>query len=413
MRLTKSQIDLAVADGADLFLWDSTLPGFGVRVKPSGVRSFIVQFRNRHGRSRRVTIGKYGTLTLEQARTEARKLLGEAARGRDPRQERIDDRVDPTIAELARRYMEDHCVGRCKASTMAAHRWLLTRFILPEFGGFRIRELRHSDVDGLHQRLRPTPYNANRVLGLLRAMYGRATVWGLIGKGEDPTQAVRKFRERRRERYLSREELARLGQAISLAASTHVISEHVAAAFRLLVLTGCRRDEIRQLRWSSVDFDRRMLILLDHKSDAHGAKGVPLNEAAVQILRELPRIPGSPWVFPGQEPNRPIVNLRKPWTRVLALAGIDHCRLHDLRHSFASFAVARGISLPVVGALLGHKSPLTTSRYTHLSADPLHHATELVAASIGEALLLPAPAGAASAGGTLASDQAPKVSVPA
>ena len=210
-KLTKRDIDQAQAQDKEIFLWDSSLPGFGVRIKPTGIKSFVIQYRNRHGRSRRVTIGRYGVITLEEARTEARHQLSAVSRGSAPRQERDEGRSAMTVKDLASRYMTDHCEGRCKESTIKAHQWLLDKFILPEVGRRSIHELRHSDVDRLHQNLKGTRYNANRVLGLLKAMYGRARIWNLVDSHVDPTAGVRPFRETRRQRFLSMEELKKLG----------------------------------------------------------------------------------------------------------------------------------------------------------------------------------------------------------
>ncbi|MEP0338585.1 MAG: tyrosine-type recombinase/integrase [Alphaproteobacteria bacterium] len=384
-RLTKRDIDQTSATVKEVVLWDSSLPGFGVRIKPSGVKSFVIQYRNRHGRSRRVTLGRYGVMTLEEARTEARQQLSAVSRGSDPRQDRDEGRSAMTIKDLADRYMSDHCEGRCKESTIKAHQWLLDRFIIPALGRRSIHELRHSDVDRLHQSLKETRYNANRVLGLLKAMYGRARIWGLVEPHVDPTTGVRPFRETRRQRFLSMEELKKLAITLDLAEQDGTISRTVGAAYRLLVLTGARLSEIQKLKWEEVDLANDLILLKEHKSDRHGAKAIPLSQAASRILESIERVDENPYVFVGMKENQHITDLQRPWRRIRSRAGLSDVRIHDLRHTFASMGISVGGSLPIIGGLLGHRTPQATAVYAHLAADPLRQTTEQVGTVIGNA----------------------------
>ncbi|HBQ50332.1 MAG TPA: integrase [Hyphomonas atlantica] len=384
-RLTKRDIDQTSATVKEVVLWDSSLPGFGVRIKPSGVKSFVIQYRNRHGRSRRVTLGRYGVMTLEEARTEARQQLSAVSRGSDPRQDRDEGRSAMTIKDLADRYMSDHCEGRCKESTIKAHQWLLDRFIIPALGRRSIHELRHSDVDRLHQSLKETRYNANRVLGLLKAMYGRARIWGLVEPHVDPTTGVRPFRETRRQRFLSMEELKKLAITLDLAEQDGTISRTVGAAYRLLVLTGARLSEIQKLKWEEVDLANGLILLKEHKSDRHGAKAIPLSQAASRILESIERVDENPYVFVGMKENQHITDLQRPWRRIRSRAGLSDVRIHDLRHTFASMGISVGGSLPIIGGLLGHRTPQATAVYAHLAADPLRQTTEQVGTVIGNA----------------------------
>ncbi|MAO55204.1 MAG: integrase [Rhodospirillaceae bacterium] len=385
-RLTKRDIDQTSAGDKEVVLWDSSLPGFGVRIKPSGVKSFVIQYRNRHGRSRRVTLGRYGVMTLEEARTEARQQLSAVSRGSDPRQDRDEGRSAMTVADLADRYMSDHCEGRCKESTIKAHQWLLDKFILPDVGRRSIHELRHSDVDRLHQSLKETRYNANRVLGLLKAMYGRARIWGLVEPHIDPTTGVRPFRETRRQRFLSMEELKKLAIALDQAEADHAINKTVGAAYRLLILTGARLGEIQKLKWEEVDLANGLILLRQHKSDRHGAKAIPLSQAASRILESIERVDENPYVFVGKKDKQHITDLQRPWRRIRARAGLADVRIHDLRHTFASMGISVGGSLPIIGGLLGHRTPQATAVYAHLAADPLRQTTEQVGSVIGNAL---------------------------
>lgn len=389
-KLTKHDIDQAQATSRDLFLWDSSLPGFGLRVKPTGAKTFVIQYRNRQGRSRRQKIGRYGTLTLDQARRLARDELAQVTQGRDPRQERVEQRQATTIKDLAERYMTDHCEGRCKPSTIAAHNWLLKKYILPRLGRLTLPEVTSSAVDRFHQSLKATPYNANRCLGLLCAMWGRAEFWKLIPKDDNPTSEVKKFKEHKRRRFLSFDELKQLAIVLDKAERSGAVSPFVVAAFRLLLVTGARLNEIRKLRWRSVDFQNRQLIIEDHKTDKDGAKLIPLNRVALEILRSIPRDPENPYVIQGTRPGLPYSDLEKPWRALRKLAGLEDVRIHDLRHSFASFGIGLGVSLPTVGGLLGQGSLQATMIYAHLPDDPKRLASE----SVGEVIashLLPAP----------------------
>jgi integrase len=382
VKLTKKFIQDVLADEKELFVWDESLAGFGLRVKPSGVKTYIVQYRNRFGRSKRVSLGRVGVITLDQARKEAGKLRGQVALGVDPAQTRSDDRTVDTIRALSDRYMKDHCEGRCKGSTMKAHRWLLDRYILPTFGAYRIKELTPQDVGKFHQRFRNTKYNANRSLGLLKAMFGKAEQWGLMEPNSNPASVIKPFRENKRQRYLSPEEFKQLFDTLDQLEHLDVVGTYPAVAIRLLALTGCRLSEILHLEWTSVDLGRGRLLLQQHKTDHKGEKAVPLNTNAVQILKTLPKQKDNPYVIVGRDPGTHLVNLQKPWKRLREHADLNDVRLHDLRHSFASVAASSGISLPMIGALLGHTSPQSTARYAHLYDDPIREASELIGGHI-------------------------------
>lgn len=379
-KLTKKLIQSTHATDREVVLWDESLPGFGLRAKPSGVKTFIIQYRNKSGRSRRFSIGQSGKLTLDQARKEAVRLLGQITLGKDPAEERRMMLKSETVAQLADLYMKEHCEGRCKPSTIAAHEWLLKSFIRPKLGSRKLLDLRPADVAKLHADLRKTPYNANRALGLLRAMLNRAERWEIIPRGSNPAALIQPYSEKKRERYLSPEELEALLKAIDAKETEGVIDRHTAAAIRLLIFTGCRLGEILTLEWDSVDLENGKLILERHKTDQNGAKIIPLNAPALGVLKALPREKDNPYVIAGRKPGTHLINLQKPWRAVREAAKLDDVRLHDLRHSFASFAVGAGLSLPVIGGLLGHKSVQTTARYAHLAQNPLRQATDMVGA---------------------------------
>lgn len=261
---------------------------------------------------------------------------------------------------------------------MAAHQWLLDKYILPKFGARKISELRSNDIAKYHQSLRKTLYNANRVLGLLKAMFNKAEQWGQIPANANPAAAIKPFTERKRQRFLSANEFKTLFETVDELEQFNVIGTYQAAAIRLLALTGCRLGEILTLKWGSVDFNNNRLLLENHKTDRKGAKAIPLNAAAKNILQHLPHVKDNEHVIVGRNDEGHLVNLQKPWKRIREAAKLEDVRLHDLRHSFASAAASAGIPLQIIGGMLGHSSPQTTARYAHLSQDPVHQASEVV-----------------------------------
>jgi integrase len=256
-------------------------------------------------------------------------------------------------------------------------------FINPELGHHRISDLARSDIGGFHSRLAKIPYQANRALGVLSKMMNLAEEWGLRADGSNPCRHVKKYREQKRERYLSLEELQRLGQTLTNAQKRKSEDQFVLAAIGLLILTGARLGEILSLKWDHIDFAQGILRLPESKT---GAKVIYLNTSAAQLLRAIPRLDQNPYVIAGKNPDAHLVELQKPWRRLRAEAGLNDVRIHDLRHSFAAIAAGAGMSLPMIGKLLGHSQPVTTARYAHLAADPMRAAAELVGAKIAAAI---------------------------
>ena len=371
--LTKTLVERIQPIDRDIFEWDDRLKGFGVRVKPSGVRSYVVQYRNRHGRSRRITIGRHGRWTAEEARKHARLLLAQVDRGEDPVEDKMVARKASTVREFAERYMTDYAPGKKKASSIETDEINLRLHILPAIGNLPIKALTRVDVVRLHQSMKNTPVGANRTICLVSHMMNVAEAWGLRPDGTNPCRHVEKYKEVKRERYLSADELARLGDALSVDELPAAI-----AAIRLLILTGCRRGEILTLRWEYVDLKAECLRLPDSKT---GSKVVHLNAPALAVLRDLGPME-SGWVIEGAKPGAHLVNLKKPWYRVRKAAGLEDVRIHDLRHSYASVAAGLGEGLHVIGKLLGHSQAQTTHRYAHLAVDPIKAANERVGSAL-------------------------------
>jgi integrase len=382
VKLTKRVVEAAKPGAKDIILWDNELKGFGCKITPKGKRVYFAYYRTRGGQQRRPTIGAHGPVTCEQAREIARQWLGEAAHGGDPSAHRKAKRDTPTMAAFAERYLAEHARPKKKPLSVEADERNLRNHVLPALGRLKVDAVTRADAQRFHHSMKATPGAANRCLALVSKMFNLAEKWGLRPDGSNPCRHVEKYPERKIERFLSADELARLGQVLSSAERSGVHS-YVVGAIRLLIFTGCRRDEILKLRWEHVDMERQCLRLPDSKT---GAKVIYLSPPALEVLAGLERQEGNPYVLPGQVPGQHYVALEKAWHGLRFRAGLSDIRLHDLRHSFASFGAAAGLSLPIIGALLGHREAATTQRYAHLSADPLRQATDRIGARIASAM---------------------------
>ena len=377
--ISRRTVEALAVEDKDAVFWDDKLPGFGVRVYPTGSKVYVVQTRLK-GRSRRITLGRHGVISADKARHKAAETIALIKSGQDPEEKRASV---ITVAELAERYLEEHVDVHCKPSTQKMYRRMLKLFILPAYGHRAVDEVERQHIAKLHLELHDTPYQANRALDIGTKLFNLAEEWKLR-TGGNPCKFVRKYREHKRERFLTDEEFRRLGEVLTGMEADGSLPVHAAAAVRLLMLTGCRRNEILELRWKHVDLAAGELRLPDSKS---GARLVPLSPAVARVLTQLPRIEGNPWVIPGTKPERHLADLNHYWERVRERAELDGVRLHDLRHSFASRALALGESLSMIGKLLGHNKIDTTARYAHLARDSIKASSARVADSIGADIL--------------------------
>ena len=377
-KLTKRSVDALKANGTDALHWDGELTGFGVRVRKSGRKSYVLQTRI-NGRLRWFTIGRHGPVTVDEARANALEILALAKKGIDPREKRAGPDAEPVMSDLGKRFLEEYVPDHCKPSTQGEYRRSVELFVNPAIGTIRVSEVQRKDIAELHHGLRKTPYQANRTLGVLSKMFSLAEVWGWRPDGTNPCRHVKRYKESPRERFLSPEETERLGEVLR-EAETEMPS--AVAAIRLLLLTGCRLSEIQTLRWEHVKDD--CIELPDSKTSA---RVVPLGPEARSVLVALPRSEDNPWVIAGQLPGSHLTDLQRPWRRIRARAGLEDVRIHDLRHSFASKALALGESLTMIGKLLGHTQVQTTARYAHLARDSIQTAAARITGSIGENLL--------------------------
>jgi integrase len=373
LKLTKTVVESLEPSTQEQVVWDEALPGFGLRIKPTGVRSYIVQYRNRHtGASKRMTIGQHGPLlTFEQAKRQARALLADAARGQDPVEDRRRSRKAPTVADLAADYLTHHAVPKKRPKSVRDDRSMLDRIIVPKLGSKKVDAVGRRDIEAIHVSLQDRPYQANRVLALLSKMFNLAVQWHW--RSDNPTKGIKRYDEEKRDRWLSDEELRRLCRALD----EHP-NQRASNAVRLQLLTGARLGEVLKAERANFDLERGVWTKPSHHTKQKRREHVPLSaEAQALVSALLSEQNGcSPYLFPGDALGKPLQDIKKFWASVLRRTGIRAYRLHDNRHTYASHLVSSGLSLEIVGRLLGHTQASTTKRYVHLADDPLRAATD-------------------------------------
>ncbi|MDE0147833.1 MAG: tyrosine-type recombinase/integrase [Rhodospirillaceae bacterium] len=385
LRLTKRIVERLKADGKDAIFWDRDLAGFGVRVHATGRKLYIVQSRGPAG-LKRVTLGPVDGETIEARRREAAEVIDRIKRGEDPR-----PAPEPTVADLAERFLGNHVEVRCKPNTAKSYREVLHNHVLPTLGKKPVGNVVPEDVAALHHRLRDRPSVANLAVWVLSRMYVLAEAWGMAPPGRNPCRHARYYRNKSRERFLTPEEFRLLGAALRRFEAEGSMMPSAIAAVRLLMLTGCRSDEVLSLTWDDVDRTARVLRLRDAKT---GPRMVPLTGPVLKVLDGIERAEGVPWVFRGARAGSRLACLSWHWRRIKEETGLRDVRVHDLRHSYASRALALGESLPTIGRLLGHARVGTTAKYAHLVRDAEKAAAARTGDSIG-AHILPGRAEAA------------------
>jgi integrase len=364
----------------EVIIWDDEVRGFGAKRNRAGSVSFVLNYRMR-GKERRYIIGRWPEFTVAAAREEALALRVDIQNGHDPLEDRNHWRGEPLFGDLADAYLKD-AEKRTRESSLKDYRRMMTKIILPVLGERRLSEIKQQDIARLHESQRGTPYQGNRALAVLSAMFNFAINAKLMT--ENPARGIKKFHEAKRERWLTVEEMQRFREALD-----DYKDQSAANALRLLMLTGSRFSEVLKATWEEFDLQRGVWTKPSHHTKQHKQEHVPLSALAMQLLESM--APSRGPLFIGRDGKSRRVSLKRPWIQACRAAGLVEeytvegksgpltryrptCRPHDLRHNFASFLVSNGVSLQVVGKLLGHTQPQTTYRYSHLQDAPLREA---------------------------------------
>jgi integrase len=344
--------------------WDSQLLGLGVRVYPSDEKSFVVSYRIR-GRKKLYVLGRCSHMPVKEARQRARAMLAAVDSGEDPNARQQDLRFEA----FSRRFIDNY--AKLHKRTWADDLGRLERHILPVWRTQCLDAISRADVAALHQKIgKKTPYEANRVLSLISCMFSQALLWGDFPEDRpNPARGIKRFREDKRDRWITPEELPRLSGALSIEPN-----RVAASAIEFMLLTGLRRGECLNLQWGAVSFSRKELRLGVTK--AGRIHYVPLSEPALAILKCQNRSDKSPYVFPGRDPAAPINNIDKAWKRIREAADIPDVRIHDLRRTLGSWLAQQGESLHLIGRVLNHSSPQTTAIYARFSQDNVRSAID-------------------------------------
>lgn len=419
-KITKRLIDALPAGGERAIIWDSEIKGFGLIALPSGVRSFIVQYRNETGRKRRLTLGRFGVMTADEARKAARDTLAAVGKGADPVDDRQSLRAAPTVSALLDRYLVEHVDVHNAPRTAAGVRFAIEKHVRPRLGTLLAASVTRQDVMKLHRAMESTPRHANLTLAILSKAFGLAELWGIREESSNPCRKVPRYPEAARERFFSADELERLGAVLRQAELPGLpwreregakakhrakeenrvtpISPRALTAIRLLLFTGARLSEILELKWEHVDFERGLVALPTRKGGIR--RPHPVSTMALAVLADLSREEGSPWVLPA--PKNSTKNLSQSvvenaWLRVRDAAGVSDIRLHDLRHTMGTYASQAGVNAFQVRDLLRHANIAVTGRYANRDEDPIRSLSEIV----GERIAL-------GIGGCRASETGPK-----
>lgn len=349
-------------------VWDRDLRRFGARRRKDSVTYFVKARID--GRQRWINVGRHGPTTAAEARAKARQVLAEIDSGQDPTRERDGRRTIPIFSDFAQRWLREHVRPKRKPNTYTEYKRIIDLHIAPAIGKVRIDRLNRSDAVTLHADLAMTRYQANRVLAVLSAVMTFAERLGYRQPASNPCRGVERYKERKRKRALSIAEIATLWKHLDKLDDS--INPYIVNAFRLLLLTGMRREEVLTLRWKHVDLDAGIIRLADAKS---GPRDVVLSAKAIEVLRDTPRIEGNPYVLPGLKQGQRLVNITERWQEIRTALGFPEVRIHDLRHTVASL-LARSAPITVVRDALGHAEISTTSQYSHASTDDVRNAVE-------------------------------------
>jgi integrase len=377
-KITKRFVDSITPDAEKtLKYWDSELKGFGIIVLPSGRCTYCVEYRNMDRVKKRLKIGVHGQITTEEARELAKRRLEQVAHGEDPAADKKHTNTLASLEDLAQNYLERHGYKK-RPKSLYEDEKLLKNVILPTLGRLKVPYVTRRDIESLHKSLQDKPYQANRTLALLSKMFSLAVSWDW--RLDNLVLGIERYQEEKRDRWLDQEELDRLWEVLDQY-PTHL----TAYVFKFLLLTGARKGEALGAKWDQFDLDKGVWTKPSHMTKQKKKEHLPLSEKALDLLRSLKKLTKdhSSYLFPGRIPGEPIKEVKTFWSTVLKKAGLENVRVHDLRHTHASHLVSSGLSLSIVGKILGHTQASTTQRYAHLADEPLRQAAELFGSKVG------------------------------
>ncbi len=383
-KLTKKLVDSSLPKEKSYIVWDDEIKGFGCRILPSGHKTYVFHYTSPTTKKYSyLKIGVHGNYTVDLARDKAKKWCADIAHDIDPKEQKkaktVKQKQSILFADFWEIFTEKYIREKHKPSTIKSNKSRIKNDILPFFGAKKIADIERQDILDFKDSLSHVKANCTKCLNLLSTAFAQAELWGYRDQGFNPCSRVTKYPDKKMERFLTALELKKLEEILA-AESSSKTSPYSLAAIWMLMFTGCRLSEILTVQWDDVYLEDGYLYLKDSKV---GVRTIPLNDKAKQILTSLQKQEGNPYVFCGSLPGSNLQTIDGAWKKVRVLAGIPDVRIHDLRHSFASFALKKGVDLYTVSKLLGHKNIATTTRYAHLELEHLKEATNKVAGVFG------------------------------
>jgi integrase len=372
-KITKRFVEAIVPHpNKTLKYWDTEIKGFGVLVLPSARITYCIKYRNLNRIQKHLKIGIHGQITTEEARSLAKKHLGDITHGEDPVTKKKENRNLPLIKDLAQDYMDRYATPKKRPRSIAEDKKLLKNIILPSIGNQQVKNISRRTIETLHLQLKKTPYQANRALALLSKMFSLAVTWEW--RTDNPVKGMERYQEEKRDRWLDRNELSRFWEALE-----HYPNHPLAFSLKILLLTGARKSEVLHATWDQFNLERGVWVKPSHLTKQKKKEHLPLSEKAINVLNELRKFhkTKSPYLFPDQSGKKPVRDIKSFWEKIIKEANVENVRIHDLRHTHASHLVSSGLSLSIIGKLLGHTQASTTQRYAHLADEPLRQAAEL------------------------------------
>ncbi|MDA5095008.1 tyrosine-type recombinase/integrase [Aliiroseovarius sp. KMU-50] len=348
-------------DERDYYVRDTKTPGLVVKVTPAGKKVFILRYRMPGKGGRKLTFGPFPRVSVPQARKLAREAWLDIANGEDPATKKSDLSKVVTVKNFAQRYLQEQVAAHASPSTARDYASMLYNHVIPAIGNMKLDEVQRVDVEKIHLGMRSTPTRANRTLAVMKAMFNKAGDWGLLPYGKNPAVRIRLFKEKRRQRFFDTDEQRRIARAISELREEYPRSQSAFDAIKFMFRTGCRTKEALNLRWEDISFEREEALLRQSKT---GERKLYLGDAAIRLLQSIASTSNSEWVFPGRSEDKPLERLKRPWEKICNHARLRDARVHDIRHTVATYLSTHGRKSSAT-EILGHTNSKTTDLYSH------------------------------------------------